>query len=119
MKKINPGVITLLLLSVFTGGCVSHSAWLYERDRMIGTKFDPSWNVSMANIGNRHRYKASIGKDDTVAYHRMEQEPPNVRYFIKWTEYCQYSLLVSPSDTILSWRFEEATKRPGRACVIH
>ncbi|THF62815.1 hypothetical protein E6C76_16215 [Pseudothauera nasutitermitis] len=117
MKRLNFSM-TVAMLSIFCVGCVSHSMWVDERDKMVGTKFDPSWNVGMARIGVMNRYKASVHQDDEVAYYRMDQESPNIRYFIQWTPHCRYSLLVDPNGTILSWRFE-ATKDPGRSCVIH
>lgn len=109
----------IILLSFFllTEGCVSHSMWVEDRDTLIGTKFDP--NSERNEKGNIFSYGFDgMNKAPKSGYYRMDQKPPNTRYYIRWTNHCRYSLLVAPDGTILSWRFED-TKDPEQACVIH
>ncbi len=111
--KVTRGILISLVLACFfiVSGC--HSYWKESKDRLIGTKFDPSENRDETGGG----YRFFVPKGEAI-YYRIDQEPPNTRYFIKWNSHCRYSLLVDPNDTILSWRFEE-TKDPSRACVIN
>lgn len=114
MKGLSVSMI-VMVLSIFSGGCVSHNMWVEGRDQQIGTKFNPSSTTNRDSTG--HGYRTFIPKGERV-YYRLDQEPPNTRYFIQWTRHCRYSLLVAPDGTILSWRFED-TKDPEQACVIH
>lgn len=74
-------------------------------DGLVGTRFDSlmASSKNRSESGNRYRHTHTKGE---VIYYRIEQEPPNVRYFIRWTSYCNYSILTGPDGTILSWRFE-------------
>ncbi|THF62816.1 hypothetical protein E6C76_16220 [Pseudothauera nasutitermitis] len=111
--KIKRGISISLTLACFfmVSGCY-HGYWKESKDRLIGTKFDP--NEIRNETGDV--YRAFVPKGEAI-YYRVDQEPPNTRYFIKWTSHCRYSLLVDPNGTILSWRFED-TESPSRSCTI-
>jgi hypothetical protein len=75
-------------------GC--HDFWKETRDGLIGSKFDPSRKLVYSSVPQGEEY-----------LYRIEQEPPNTRYYIKWKPHCKYSLLVDPESTVLSWQFED------------
>jgi hypothetical protein len=107
MKKI----ATLLIGVIFFSGCSTHQAWVNGKNIMVGTSFDPADD----NKAYWHYYRDK--KRGNLFYYKVEQEPPNVRYYINWTgaDRCRYSLLVSPGGIILSWRYEDA-KDPWWDC---
>lgn len=110
--------LTGALLSVFLGGCYGlfvdrNALWKESRDGLIGTKFNQ--NVNRTETGDFYKFgfdgSNNFPKSGT---YKIEDEGPNRRYFIRWTNRCLYSLLVDSSDTIISWRFES----PPDSCRV-
>ncbi|MDR1708731.1 MAG: hypothetical protein LBS70_03335 [Candidatus Accumulibacter sp.] len=109
-----------LSLACLMGGCSAgmscswiqigcHGFWKEHKDELIGTKLDLSKEL---------RYSRGVGiPQGEKFYYRIEQEPPNTRYYIRWSYHCRYSLLVAPDNTILSWRFDD-TEDPEWSCFI-
>ena len=90
-----------------------HGVWKDSIDMLVGTKFDPKLD---RNAQAGILYTRFYPKGDAF-YYQVGHEPPNTRYYIKWMgDRCKYSLLVSPSDVILSWRYE-GVKNPEWDCV--
>lgn len=106
------GVLFLLGICIFFGGCSMHGAWRDTRDMFVGTKFDPDKNLNVQAKSYYRRFVPAGGR----LYYRMDFEPPNIRYYIQWSQSCRYSLLVSPDSTIISWRYEDVNN-PSRDCV--
>jgi hypothetical protein len=101
MKK----AILLLIGVIGLSGCFPHQVWKDANDKYVGTKFDPA---SARNSETRDLYTQSYNyTKEGVFYYQVVQEPPNLRYYIKWSWKCRYSLLVAPDGTILSWRYED------------
>jgi hypothetical protein len=70
----------------------------------VGTKFTNK-KIPAINSTTKNSYVWTWKNGDPI-YYKKEPEGINTRYYIRWIWYCQYSLLVSPDDIILSWRDE-------------
>lgn len=101
----------------FLGGCYGflvldrHAFWKESRDKLIGTKFNQDVNRTETGDLYTPGFNPKSKLPRSGAY-KVEDEGPNKRYFIRWTNYCSYSLLVDSNGTIVSWRFES----PPDAC---
>jgi hypothetical protein len=99
---------------MMVSGCSMHGIGKSSTDMYVGTKFDPT---KVRNQQTRDLYTHSYNyPKGGQFYYKVDQEPPNLRYYIKWSPKCRYSLLVDPDGTILSWRYEDV-KDPGWDCV--
>jgi hypothetical protein len=107
-----PAFLILLICVMMVFGCQMHGVWKDAKDRMVGTKFDPAQERNQQTRSFYARYYPKGSK----FYYRVDQEPPNLRYYIQWSPQCRYSLLVDPDGTILSWRYEDV-KDPSWDCV--
>lgn len=109
LRKIFLGVLCAASFSL--GGC--HGLWKETRDNLIGTKFNQ--NLSHNETGNIYSYGfRGMSKLPKSGTYKVEDEGSSKRYFIRYSEHCSYSLLVTPGGTILSWRFESLPDR----CVV-
>jgi hypothetical protein len=96
-------VAGLILLLFFTAGCApSTSMWRESMDGIVGDNIDiylteacGGWCISLWGPVNRNR---------TVD--KIVDEGSDKRYYLSWNERCKYSVLISPSHTVISWRYE-------------
>lgn len=88
----------------FTNPPPSEKHWVTVKDQQgrVLTIIDPASNKKRGNF-----YKPYYDPTEPD-YYKKQNEGENIRYFINWgaAGLCRYSLLVSPEDTILSWRNE-------------
>lgn len=106
--------LLVLLVAIFClGGCYGllvedrHGLWVNSRDKIIGTKF----NLDSTHTATGHLYSyvfSEMSRFPKSGAYKVEEEGMNKRYFIRWTNFCGYSLLVAPDDTIVSWRLESS-----------
>lgn len=102
-------LLGVLGLAVILSGCLSYRAWELSRDDLVGKKFNPA--VSLYIWPERGLYMRGVGSERR-GFDRAVKEGWDTRYYIiylqsdKGVSICSYSILVSPSGLIKSWRRE-------------
>lgn len=101
-------------LAMIVSGCLSYRAWELSRDDLVGKTFNPA--VSVYAWPERALYMRGIGSDKR-GFDRAMKEGGDTRYYIIYLQsgegmpICSYSILVSPSGLIKSWRRETSDRR--------
>lgn len=112
MKIKNSYKWIMIVMPIFMlSGCY-HLQWKSNANHQIGKNInDPKLKVVFA--GNLEQAK------NRGALYKEVPEPPNIRYYFDWKyqNRCQYSLLVAPDGTILSWEFVDYKKR--KECYVY
>lgn len=108
----------VLGLAIILSGCLSYRAWELSRDDLVGKTFNPA--VSLYAWPERGLYMRGVGSDRR-GFDRAVREGLDTRYYIiylksgKGMPNCSYSILVSPSGLIKSWRRET---RDRKSCYV-
>ena len=85
-------------------GCApSHGVWSRGLDSMVGTKFNDHIYQDCHN-GCGDSYWSPSNKNEE--FDKVIAQENDKRYYITWERACKYSILVSESGIIKSWRYE-------------
>ena len=102
----------IVLLSILFAGCApSHSAWVSSRDAWFGTSFDSHVYKICSRTSNTCAGSFWSPGNSNKNFDRILEEFGGTRYYITWIRDCQYSVLVSPEKTIISWRYETGNQK--------
>lgn len=92
-----------LVIFLIVACAPSHSAWSNDKDAWIGTSIY-SHDYAICKRDCRGSLWSPGNKIKT--FDRTVVEGRDKRVYITWIRDCRYSLLVSPDDKIVSWRYE-------------
>lgn len=107
-------LLSVLGVAMIVSGCLSYRAWELSRDDLVGKTFNPA--VSLYVWPERGLYMRGFGSEGR-GFDRSVKEGGDTRYYIIYLQsgegmpICIYSILVSASGLIRSWRRETSDRR--------